>query len=215
MQHGQQSGDGGRAGLGQPAHEVRRGRLVEPGGVAAESRDGYTRTAFRHWNAGRLPDDGCKTRAEVLLEEAVEQPEISAPGCKLTGGRWFSPYDDTWVTAASGLDVDHLVPLAESWDSGASAWTAKRREAYANDQATPTSLIAVTAKSNRAKADKDPAEWLPPTATYHCAYVTGWVETKLRWDLAADDRERESLLGLAEDCPDATVTYETVPADAK
>ncbi|MEU4359293.1 hypothetical protein [Streptomyces virginiae] len=59
------------------------------------------------------------------------------------------------------------------------------------------------------------AEWLPPTATYHCAYVIGWVETKLRWDLAADDREREALLGLAEDCPDATVTYETVPADAK
>ncbi|WP_405533758.1 hypothetical protein [Streptomyces avidinii] len=38
----------------------------------------------------------------------------------------------------------------------------------------------VTAKSNRAKADKNPAEWLPPTATYQCAYVTGWVETKLR-----------------------------------
>ncbi len=179
--------------------------------AAAESREGYVRTAFKHWNAGRLPDDGCNTRAEVLLEEAVEQPEIAAPGCKLTGGRWFSPYDDTWVTAASGLDVDHLVPLAESWDSGASAWTAKRREAYANDQATPTSLIAVTAKSNRAKADKDPAEWLPPTATYHCAYVTGWVETKLRWALAADDREREALLGLAEDCPGATVSYERAP----
>ncbi|MET9852200.1 DUF1524 domain-containing protein [Streptomyces sp. NPDC006450] len=95
--------------------------------------------------------------------------------------------------------------------TGASAWTAKRREAYANDLAAPTSLIAVTAKSNRSKADKDPGEWLPPTATYHCAYVTGWVETKLRWSLAADDREREALLGLAEDCPGATVAYETVP----
>ncbi|WP_328786156.1 hypothetical protein [Streptomyces sp. NBC_00273] len=73
----------------------------------------------------------------------------------------------------------------------------------------------VTAKSNRAKADKDPAEWLPPTATYHCTYVTGWVETKLRWGLASDEREREALLGLAEDCPGATVTYETVPVDTK
>lgn len=156
----------------------------------AESREGYVRTAFRHWNAGRLPDDGCNTRAEVLLEEAVEQPEILAPGCKLTGGRWFSPYDDTWVTAASGLDVDHLVPLAESWDSGASAWTAKRREAYANDQATPISLIAATAKSNRAKADKDPAEWLPPTATYHCALRHRLGRDQLHWSLSADDRER-------------------------
>ncbi|EDX25114.1 conserved hypothetical protein [Streptomyces sp. Mg1] len=134
--------------------------------AAAESRDGYVRTAFKHWNAGAIPDDGCNTRAETLLQEAVDYPEI-APGCKLTGGRWFSLYDDTWVTAATGLDVDHLVPLAESWDSGASTWTAKRREAYANDLASPTSLIAVTAKSNRAKADKDPAEWLPPAVGYH------------------------------------------------
>ncbi|MGW7459975.1 hypothetical protein [Streptomyces sp. NPDC054797] len=30
--------------------------------AAAESREGYTRTAFKHWNAGRLPEDGCNTR---------------------------------------------------------------------------------------------------------------------------------------------------------
>lgn len=54
---------------------------------------------------------------------------------------------------------------------------------------------------------------MPPTAACHCAYVTGWVETKLRWSLSADDRERDALLGLAEDCPGATVTYETVPFD--
>lgn len=31
---------------------------------------------------------------------------------------------------------------------------------------------------------------------------------KLRWGLAADEAEREALLGLAEDCPDTTVVYE-------
>ncbi|MFE2325293.1 hypothetical protein ACFXD5_15460 [Streptomyces sp. NPDC059385] len=88
--------------------------------VAAESREGYVRTAFKHWNAGAIADDGCNTRAEVILEEAVEQPEV-APGCKLTGGRWFSPYDDTWVTAASGLDVDHFlsVPATDHKDEDA------------------------------------------------------------------------------------------------
>ncbi|MFJ6722334.1 HNH endonuclease family protein [Streptomyces sp. NPDC091259] len=118
----------------------------------------------------------------------------------------------TWVTAASALDVDHLVPLAETWDSGASGWTAKRREGYANDLGTPTSLIAVTAKSNRAKADKDLAESLPPSTTYQCSYVVSWVETKLRRGLAADDREREALGGLAGDCPGATITHESVLA---
>ncbi|MGW6884474.1 hypothetical protein ACWGEU_29925 [Streptomyces goshikiensis] len=37
--------------------------------------------------------------------------------------------------------------------SGPGLWT--RREAYANDQAFPLTLTAVTAKSNRSKADKD------------------------------------------------------------
>ncbi|MFJ8212126.1 DUF1524 domain-containing protein [Streptomyces sp. NPDC096033] len=95
--------------------------------------------------------------------------------------------------------------------ANASRWTAARREAYANDLATPTSLIAVTARSNRAKADKDPADWLPQAAGYHCAYVTGWVETKLRWGLAADDRERAALLAVAEECPGATISYQTAP----
>ncbi|MGW2183943.1 HNH endonuclease, partial [Streptomyces sp. NPDC001732] len=42
--------------------------------LGAESRDGYTRSAFRHWNAGANPTDGCNTRAEVLLAEAVTPP---------------------------------------------------------------------------------------------------------------------------------------------
>jgi hypothetical protein len=45
---------------------------------------------------------------------------------------------------------------------GISAWTAQRREAYANDQGAESSLVAVTARSNRSKADQDPAEWRPP-----------------------------------------------------
>ncbi|MGW5852198.1 hypothetical protein ACWFQ8_30340 [Streptomyces sp. NPDC055254] len=115
---GQRRQPGAHLGL-QGLSRTASGSLIE--GIdripaATESRDGYVRTAFKHWNAGDLPEDGCNTRAEVLLEEAVDYPEI-APGCKLTGGRWFSPYDGIWVTSASGLDVDHLVPLAESWDS--------------------------------------------------------------------------------------------------
>jgi hypothetical protein len=90
--------------------------------AGTESREGYQRTSFRHWNAGTNPTDGCNTRAEVLISEAVDAPEIG-PGCRLTGGRWWSYYDAMWVTAASGLDIDHMVPLAEAWDSGAFAWS--------------------------------------------------------------------------------------------
>ena len=78
---------------------------------AVESRDGYSRSAFRHWTSGDDPTDGCNTRAEVLLDEAVEPPEVGT-SCRLTGGRWWSYYDSTWVTSASGLDIDHLVSVA-------------------------------------------------------------------------------------------------------
>ncbi|MFJ2968711.1 DUF1524 domain-containing protein, partial [Streptomyces collinus] len=116
--------------------------------LATESRDGYTREAFKHWNSGDGPVDGCTTRNEVLIHEAVEAPVVG-PRRRLTGGSWWSYYDQTTVMAASGLDIDHVVPLAEAWDSGASAWTAQRREAYANDQGQEASLVAVTARSNR------------------------------------------------------------------
>jgi len=116
------------AALVSPAHAG--GPLGEPGGtlalplhdavqvlpVAAEQRDGYQREAFRHWvDADK---DGCHTRNEVLLEEAFIPPARAA-GCKLTGGEWYSAYDDLYISSPSGLDIDHLVPLAEAWDSGA------------------------------------------------------------------------------------------------
>ncbi|WP_370626705.1 hypothetical protein [Streptomyces sp. NBRC 110035] len=59
--------------------------------------------------------DGCSTRNEVLLEEAVNAPETSGR-CALTGGTWYSPYDDTYVDGAR--DLDHLVPARKPQFSG-------------------------------------------------------------------------------------------------
>lgn len=170
--------------------------------VAAEDRTGYVRTAFKHWvDADK---DGCNTRAEVLKAEAVVAPEQSA-GCKLTGGAWWSYYDDTQVDGPSGLDIDHMVPLAEAWDSGAYDWTAARREAYANDLGWTRSLVAVTARANRQKADQDPTTWLPPAADAQCTYLNDWVSVKVRWGLSVDPAEQGALVQLADTCPDVTM----------
>jgi hypothetical protein len=171
--------------------------------IAAEDRTGYKRTLFRHWiDADR---DGCDTRKEVLKDEAVIAP-TQGPGCVLTGGEWYSPYDDTYFTNASALDIDHLVPLAEAWDSGASSWTAAERQAYANDLGDARDLIAVSARSNRSKADQDPTTWLPPAAGYRCAYVTDWVADKTRWGLSIDTAERAALEQDLAACPDSPIT---------
>ncbi|MFI2010065.1 HNH endonuclease family protein [Streptomyces jumonjinensis] len=178
--------------------------------VTTEDRTGYDRDKFRHWNAGLNLTDGCNTRAEVLIAEAVEAPAIG-PRCALTGGSWWSYYDEQTVTSAGTLDIDHMVPLAEAWDSGASAWTAARREAYANDQDQASSLVAVTARSNRSKSDQDPAEWLPPAESALCRYVSEWTATKLRWDLTVDENEQDRLFLVAAGCTGTTVTWETAP----
>ena len=133
-------------------------------------------------------------------------------GCKLTGGSWLSYYDGQEVTDPGALDIDHMVPLAEAWDSGASAWKAARREAYANDQGAAASLVAVTARTNRQKADKDPAQWLPPAPEAQCRYVGEWVATKLRWHLTADTTELEALEAFAEGpCGDSVLSYTPAP----
>ncbi|MGC5530322.1 GmrSD restriction endonuclease domain-containing protein [Streptomyces sp. SR-10] len=178
--------------------------------VTEEDRAGYTRASFRHWTAGEDTADGCDTSAEVLLAEAVVAPTVGA-GCKLTGGRWTSYFDGQEVTDAGSLDVAHLVALGEAWDSGASAWTAGRREAYANDQGADVSLVAVTSRTNRQKADKDPADWMPPSPEVQCRYTAEWVSTKLRWQLTADVRELEALKVYAEGpCEDTIVRFAPV-----
>jgi hypothetical protein len=170
--------------------------------VRDEDRTGYKRTKFRHWTDA--DHDGCSTRNEVLLEEAVTAPEQGAR-CRLTGGSWYSPYDDTYFTVARGLDIDHLVPLAEAWDSGASSWTAGEREAYANDLGDTRALIAVSAASNRSKADQDPAIWQPPATGYRCTYATDWITVKTRWGLTIDTTEQNALASILTDCPNTPI----------
>ncbi|MFW5418789.1 HNH endonuclease [Nocardiopsis sp. CNT-189] len=173
--------------------------------VADESRDGYDRSLFPHWtDADR---DRCNTRAEVLIEEAVTAPEVGER-CRISGGEWYSYYDGRSHTEARALDIDHMVPLAEAWDSGASAWSTARRRDYANDLGEPVALVAVTARENRQKADQDPATWMPSLTSAHCRYITEWTAVKVRWGLSADRAEHETLTRMAEDCPDAVVDTE-------
>ncbi|MCX5451420.1 HNH endonuclease family protein [Streptomyces nigrescens] len=176
--------------------------------VAREVRAGYERDKFRLWTDA--DHDGCDTRKEVLLAEAVKKPR-QGKSCKLTGGSWRSYYDDKTVTNARKLDIDHVVPLAEAWDSDASKWTPERRERYANDLDGERSLVAVSLGPNRTKGDKDPAEWMPPAKDATCTYVTDWVTAKLRWRLSADRAEVKALRTTAAGCKDATVPLTPAP----
>lgn len=157
--------------------------------VTADDHDfGYVRTLFKHWiDADK---NKCNTRYEVLIAEAIVNPVVGT-GCYLSGGKWKSPYDGKVFTNPTGLDIDHMVPLAEAWRSGAWAWTAAQRMEYANDLDDSRTLLAVTASLNRSKSDKDVAQWLPPKA--QCTYISNWIAVKSRFDLTVDSVEAEFL----------------------
>lgn len=166
--------------------------------VAAETRRGYERSKFRLWVDA---DGDClDTRDEVLAAESL----VRVHGCDIQSGRWRSYYDGVLTRSSTTFDIDHLVPLAEAWDSGARGWSAGTRERYANDLGDPRALAAVTASSNRSKSDQDPAEWMPALAK--CRYVRQWVAVKLRWSLKMDPAEKRSLLAQAARCPNTLIT---------
>jgi len=165
--------------------------------VAAERRAGYDRDLFDHWIDA--DGDGCSTRWEVLIAESRTPVSISG-SCTVSGGSWVSPFDGVATTNPSDLDIDHLVPLAEAWDSGAHSWSASRRRAFANDLDLDAALIAVTDNLNQQKGDDDPAEWLPPRAAYRCTYVRNWIAVKKKWELSIDPAEADALRRVLATC---------------
>ena len=165
--------------------------------IEAEHVGGYNRDLFADWyDADR---NGCNTRKEVLIAESLDPVQIGS-SCSISGGRWFSIYDNIETTDSSSFDIDQMVPLSEAWGSGAWNWNADQRKHFANDLDQPIFLIAVTASSNRSKSDRDPAEWMPPNGGYHCEYVRIWIEIKRAWDLSVDQAEHDYLARKLASC---------------
>lgn len=79
--------------------------------VAAQGpQTGYSRDLFPHWST---TSGSCNTRETVLQRDGTGVVTDSA--CASTSGRWFSPYDGATWSAASDVDIDHVVPLSNAW----------------------------------------------------------------------------------------------------
>lgn len=173
---------------------------------ADEVIGGYERSLFKHWIDA--DGNGCDTRKEVLIAEAISKPTLGIR-CSLKGGSWVSLYDGKSITDSSALDIDHLVPLAEAWRSGAWAWTAEQRTAFANDLSEPRALIAVTAATNRAKGDSDLKDWIPQQN--RCDYIEAWVTVKLRYALTFDAGEVSVIKGFFSECKNLQIRTAVLP----
>lgn len=166
---------------------------------AAGSMKGYSRAKFPHWSKAKdfgwnPPQTGCDTREAALFRDADNGK--AGGGCKITG-TWLDPYGGKTWKSASDIDIDHMVPLAEAWKSGASGWTTAQRERYAND---PLVLLSVKDNLNQSKGDKDPAVWKPPLKDSYCLYAQRWVAVKAKYKLAIDKSEKAALQSMLKGC---------------
>ncbi len=114
-------------------------------------------------------DSDCRnTRQELLAEMSTLPVAWNEAGCTVLRGRWLDPYSGKVFLDASGLDIDHVVPLAYAHERGAALWDRDKRRAFANDR---RNLLAVDASENRSKGAQGPAEWLPSNAGFECQYL--------------------------------------------
>jgi hypothetical protein len=163
--------------------------------VAAESHQStYNRDLFPHW----ITITGtCNTREQVLKRDGTNVTVDAS--CYPTSGSWYSPYDGATWTNPADVDIDHMVPLAEAWSSGAWAWTTAQRQAYANDLGGPE-LWAVTDNVNQSKGDQDPATWQPPRTAFRCTYARAWIQVKWYYNLTVDSAEKSALNTMLGTC---------------
>jgi hypothetical protein len=183
----------GGANTGDPA--AARSALAELTVGGPQSMAGYSRARFPHWIE---QGGGCNTRDLVLKRQG--QGVVATATCKITAGSWLSPYDNKTYTDPQQVDVDHLVPLANAWRSGANTWTDAKRQDFANDLTRPQ-LLAVSLTQNRAKGDQDPSQWKPPNHGHWCRYAEDWIAVKHFWALTVTAAEKTALTDMLGVCP--------------
>ncbi|MEC3917547.1 HNH endonuclease family protein [Nocardia sp. CDC160] len=180
---------------------------------------GYARERFPHWDTEK-PEHGfgdtfaqyslCTTRDVVLLRDATGPVKLDPSSCKLTvgtNGGWrdqygvmdkktnaLKPYK--WTTDSSGLDIDHIVALAEAWRSGAAKFDDDTRRHIANDA---LNLVISDPTANRSKGDQDPSSYLPP-GNFRCAYIGRYIQVKVKYGLNVDAKEQSALQTAVADC---------------
>ena len=168
--------------------------LLQTVRVENEYQVGYDRALFDHWRD--VDGDGCDSRDQVLKRDSISLPQVDPIDCNVVAGDWISPYDGARWSNPSDIDIDHVVALKEAWDSGAWAWSAAQRKAFANDTSDSRTLLAVTDSVNQSKSDKDPSNWLPPLQSYTCTYLGNWIAVKVRWGLSMDTSEYGRIKNL-------------------
>jgi predicted kinase len=174
-------------------------RVAAPG-----SMDGYVRDCSRPTGPScvfgqpwkDVDGNGCDQRSDVLMRD-LDGAQRQSSRCKVVAGVLHDPYTDADITALGKIQIDHVVPEAVAWRSGAAGWQLERRVAFANDLAN---LVAVSGKANMSKGDKTPDQWVPPNSGASCGYARIYVGIKSTYALTITAAERTALSSALNAC---------------
>ncbi len=162
----------------------------------------YDRTADfgRPWVD--VDGNGCDTRNDVLRRDLADVRLLEAGnGCLVAAGTLADPYTGATIlfsrSAATAVQIDHLIPLHAAWQLGAWRWTPARRLSFAND---PRELIAVSGPANLDKGDALADRWRPPNKTIWCPYAIDSVGVHVDYALGVTAGERQALGDMLDRC---------------
>jgi hypothetical protein len=181
-------------------------------------KTGYSRDQFgQRW--ADVDRNGCDQRNDVLARDLVDETFRPARReCVVLTGTLDDPFTGRTIEFVRGQDtsdevqIDHVVALSNSWQTGAQQLLPDTRELLGND---PLNLLAVDGRTNQSKGDGDAATWLPPSRGFRCAYVARQVAVKAKYGLWVTAAERDAIAGILTGCPGEPLpTDTTVPAPA-
>ncbi|MGN6446281.1 HNH endonuclease family protein [Amnibacterium sp.] len=171
---------------------------------------GYVRT--ERFGAAWLDVDrnGCDTRDDVLRRDLVD---VTGTRCTVRSGVLHDPYTGSTIRftrgarTSSAVQIDHVVPLGDAWQTGAQGWTQAKRIELAND---PVELLAVDGPTNEQKGDGDAATWLPPNKAFRCSYVARQIGVKHAYGLWVTPAEKAAMEQVLRSCPDVRAPVSTL-----
>lgn len=160
---------------------------------------GYSREAFgTAWLDTN--DNSCDTRNDILRRDLRNKV---VDDCVVLSGVLDDPYSGRTIVFTRGpvssldVQIDHVVALANAWQTGAAYWSPATRERFANDR---RNLLAVDGPLNMQKGSGDAATWLPPKKSFRCTYVTIQVLTKHRYGLWVTAAEKAAMQRILASC---------------
>jgi len=172
------------------------------------AKTGYSRAQFgQAWTDDVTVADGhngCDTRNDILRRDLTNLVlKAGTNGCVVASGVLHDPYTKTVIVFTRGstsgvVQIDHVVALANAWQTGAQQLSLSVRTNLAND---PLNLLAVSGAANQQKGDADAASWLPPNKAFRCSYVAIQVAVKIRYHLWVTPAEHAAIARVLSTCP--------------